>query len=71
MNTIQKSKKRNSYIEEIKQVIRKARFNVVMSVNAEMLKAYWLIGKRIIEEEQKGKKEQNMEKILLIISVKN
>ena len=33
-----------------------ARQNVLRSVNAEMVNAYWLIGKDIVEEEQKGKK---------------
>ncbi len=36
--------------------IHAARNNVVRSVNIEQVKAYWLIGKDIVEEEQKGKK---------------
>lgn len=35
--------------------IYKARNNVMRSVNSEQVKAYWLIGRDIIEEEQKGK----------------
>ena len=43
-------------IEEIKLLVKKARYNAVYAVNAEMLKAYYEIGKRIVEEEQKGSK---------------
>lgn len=41
-------------IHDIKSLIRKARYNAVYAVNAEMLKAYYEIGRRIVEEEQKG-----------------
>jgi len=41
-------------IQDIKALIHKARYNAVYAVNVEMLKAYFEIGKRIVEEEQKG-----------------
>ena len=44
-------------IENIGNVYQKARQNVVFAVNIEMLKAYWNIGKYIIEFEQKGKEQ--------------
>lgn len=43
-------------IHDIKSLIRKARYNAVYAVNAEMLKAYYEIGRKIVEEEQKGEK---------------
>lgn len=41
-------------MHELKTIIRKARYNAVYAVNKEMLKAYFEIGKRIVEEEQHG-----------------
>lgn len=43
-------------IKDIKSLIKKARYNAVYAVNAEMLKAYYEIGRRIVEEEQKGRR---------------
>jgi hypothetical protein len=43
------------YITDIKQIIVSARAKAYTAVNSAMLEAYWLIGKRIIEEEQHGK----------------
>jgi predicted nuclease of restriction endonuclease-like (RecB) superfamily len=51
-----KLNKRNSnYISDIKQIISNAKKRVYSSVNSTMVQAYWLIGKRIVEEEQRGK----------------
>lgn len=41
-----------SMIEEIKQVLLKARINVAAQVNTELLSAYWNIGRIIVEHEQ-------------------
>jgi predicted nuclease of restriction endonuclease-like (RecB) superfamily len=41
-------------IADIKQILREARQNVCRNINKAMLEAYWLIGKRIVEEEQQG-----------------
>lgn len=43
-------------IQDLKALVKKARYNAVYAVNAEMLKAYYEIGKRIVLEEQKGGK---------------
>ena len=43
-------------IHEIKSIINKARYNAFTAVNAEMLRAYFEIGRKIVEEEQKGQK---------------
>jgi predicted nuclease of restriction endonuclease-like (RecB) superfamily len=40
---------------EIKQILTIARQKAYLSVNSAMIEAYWLIGKRIVEEEQQGK----------------
>jgi len=45
----------NTYIAEIKQIIISARSKAHTAINSAMIEAYWLIGKRIIEEEQNGK----------------
>ena len=45
-------------IQDIKNVIKKARYNAFTAVNTEMLKAYFEIGRKIIEEEQKGNRSQ-------------
>jgi len=44
-----------NYISEIKQILREARSKAYTSINSAMVEAYWLIGKRIVEEEQQGK----------------
>jgi predicted nuclease of restriction endonuclease-like (RecB) superfamily len=43
-----------NFVQDIKDIVRKARYNVVRTINSEMLTAYYEIGKRIVEEEQKG-----------------
>ncbi|MDR1291576.1 MAG: PDDEXK nuclease domain-containing protein [Planctomycetaceae bacterium] len=48
-------KKAVSYIQEIKQILASARQEAYSAVNFAMVEAYWLIGKRIVEEEQNGK----------------
>ena len=48
-------KKLNPFHTRILQILSEARSNVVRSVNSEMVRAYWLIGQEIVEEEQRGK----------------
>ncbi len=43
-------------LQEIKSILHKARYTAFHSVNQAMLYAYFEIGKKIVEEEQKGKK---------------
>ncbi len=42
-------------LDEIKQVIEKARGQVKQTVNTAMVQAYWQIGRLIVEQEQQGK----------------
>jgi len=47
------------YITEIKQILREARNKAYTAVNYAMVEAYWLIGKRIVEEIQQGEHRAN------------
>jgi len=57
-------------VQEIKKLIRNARYNALNAVNAEMLKAYYEIGRRIVEDEQKGEtRAEYGEKVLESLSM--
>lgn len=58
------SKKRSIY-KKIRGIIEDARSRALYAVNTEMVRAYWLIGKEIVEEEQKGKRRAEYGKQLL------
>lgn len=51
--------------KRIRDIIERARANVVRAVNTEMVLAYWHIGRAIVEEEQKGKSRADYGKKLL------
>ncbi len=46
----------NTYIQDIKEILSKARQTAYSAINASMVQAYWQIGKRIVEQEQEGEK---------------
>jgi len=46
--------KSNSLFERVVTILERARTNAVGSVNSEMVLAYWLIGREIVQEIQKG-----------------
>lgn len=48
-----------AFVGEIKQIIAQARQRAYSAVNIAMVEAYWLIGKRIVKEEQCGAKRAN------------
>jgi len=48
--------RQNPLYERIRDIIEKSRGRALYAVNAEMVRAYWFIGKEIVEEEQKGKR---------------
>jgi predicted nuclease of restriction endonuclease-like (RecB) superfamily len=48
-----------AYITEIKQLIKEARVKAYNAVNYVMVEAYWLIGRRIVEEIQNGEHRAN------------
>ena len=51
--------------EEIYQLLSRARQNIISNVNSTMTKTYFLIGKRIVEEEQNGNKRAEYGKNLI------
>ena len=57
--------KTNSFVEQIKQLIKDAQINVVRSVNTIMVKTYFELGRRIVEHEQEGRNYSNYGDFLL------
>ena len=53
--------------EEIHELLSKARQNIISNINSTMTKTYFLIGKRIVEEEQNGNKRAEYGKNLIKI----
>jgi len=53
--SIASSKGIDSVYSRIKTFIERARLNVIRTVNTEMVRAYWLIGRELVEEQQHGK----------------
>lgn len=56
MNT-KPQKIESSLFTDVLQILRAARQNAYTAVNSEMVQAYWLMGKRIVEEEQQGEQK--------------
>ncbi len=50
---------KTSFHDEIRKILQSARSRAYTAVNTAMVEAYWLIGKRIVEEEQYGKERAN------------
>lgn len=44
----------NEFVANIKQILDTARQKAYSAINTAMIEAYWLVGKRIVEEEQQG-----------------
>ena len=55
MKKITRSKNYSSLIKDLSSIIKQGRKTAVQSVNTVLVAAYWLIGKKIIEFEQKDK----------------
>ncbi|MFH0875077.1 MAG: PDDEXK nuclease domain-containing protein [archaeon] len=55
----------NKMYASIKNIIEEARHNVYRQINDIMVKAYWEIGRNIVEEEQKGQERAEYGKSLL------
>jgi hypothetical protein len=51
--------------ERVREILNEAKRNVARSVNTEMVRAYWLIGKTIIEHEQSGRERADYGKQLI------
>jgi predicted nuclease of restriction endonuclease-like (RecB) superfamily len=50
------SSKNSPIYQRIRQILESARVNVARSVNTTQVMAYWLIGREIVEDEQRGKR---------------
>ncbi|HZK97510.1 MAG TPA: PDDEXK nuclease domain-containing protein [Prolixibacteraceae bacterium] len=55
----------NEFYSEIRTLIESSRTNIYESVNFAEVQTYWQIGKRIFEEEQKGKGQIDFEEVLI------
>ena len=53
------------FYTEIRAIVQSARSRVYTAVNTTMVEAYWLIGKRIVDEEQHGKERAAYGKYLI------
>ena len=53
------------FYSDIRQILQNARSQAYTEINRAMVEAYWLIGKRIVEEEQEGKTKAEYGKKLL------
>ena len=51
--------------DRVAAILEQARANVARSVNSEMVIAYWLIGRKIVEDEQKGENRTEYGKRLI------
>jgi predicted nuclease of restriction endonuclease-like (RecB) superfamily len=49
----------SNFYEDISNILQEARKKVYTSINAEMIMAYWRIGKKIVQEEQNGSSKAN------------
>jgi len=56
VNSISKT----SFYNDIRHILHSARFKAYSAVNTAMVEAYWLIGKRIVEENSRAKGGQTM-----------
>jgi hypothetical protein len=53
------------FYESVADILRTARKNAYRAVNFTMVEAYWNVGRRIVEEEQAGKKKAEYGKYLI------
>ena len=56
---------KTSFYNDIRKILQSARSRAYTAVNTAMVEAYWLIGKRIVEEEQNGEPRAKYGKKLL------
>ena len=63
--TIMTASRKQDLYQRIRQILDSARANVVRSVNTTHVYANWLIGREIVEEEQRGKRRAGYGKRLI------
>lgn len=49
----------SNFVAEIRDILAQARKKTYTAINSAMVEAYWLMGKRIVEEEQQGNQRAN------------
>jgi len=66
-NDIQKIRTQltENYIEDIRTILQKAREYTYRTINNIMVQAYWLIGERIVRQEQNGKERADYGKQII------
>ena len=68
---LNKPRVENELFDRVVAILEQARTNVTRSVNSNMVMAYWLIGREIVEEIQKGEERAEYgKKILQELSIK-
>jgi predicted nuclease of restriction endonuclease-like (RecB) superfamily len=59
----------SSLYEKVRLILEESRSRAFRAVNTEMVRAYWLIGQAIVEEEQKGKRKADWgERVIRLLS---
>ncbi len=58
-------KKEHKFVSDVKEILSFARNKAYRAINSAMVDAYWLIGKRITEEEQSGMERAEYGKYIL------
>ncbi len=53
------------FYDEIRSIVQAAKNKVYTAINTAMVEAYWLMGKRIVEEEQQGEERAGYGKELI------
>jgi hypothetical protein len=59
-------KRQNPLYQRIREILESARAGVARSVNTTQVTAYWLVGREIVEGEQRGKRRADYDARLLI-----
>lgn len=54
-----------SFVSDIQQILELARQKSYSAINSAMVEAYWLVGKRIVEEEQNGEERAEYGKFVI------
>ena len=62
---------KNDIFDRVVLILEEARSNVVRAVNSNMVTAYWLIGREIVEEMQGGEERAEYGKKLCLSFLKN
>ena len=55
----------STFIQDIQHILESARQKSYVAINSAMVEAYWLVGKRIVEEEQQGRERADYGKFII------